>query len=298
MTTCIMRDAIRASSIPVHGTDIAVGYINGSVIRPTWNDVLARFQSIPKVAVDVNGSAPGAQVRDWETGDKGGSLEDWVQRHNQLSGARDAVVYCNRATIAEVRQLTGSQVLGQDYYLWVATLDGTVFGPSQLAGVIACQNKGSDLTGGDYDESIVWADPDVWWSDGIINSPAPPPPVTGPLPDSWAYGPVDPTGPELVSNYGPHSFAVSFSAPSSTAGFPAGVTKPGITNYQVSVCRGSAPGAVIDGYPRYIAKGANPQTAQFGGLDPAAKYWIGSRAMYQGGNSGPWVSSVITTPAS
>lgn len=289
--TLTMRDAIFATSVPVAGTDIAAGYING--FWQSWFDLFARFPGTPKVAIDVNGSAPGAQVRDWEDGDKGGNLEDWVQRHNQLSGAKDAVIYCNRATIAEVRRLTGSQVLNRDYYLWVATLDGTIYGPDQLAGVIACQYQ----TVGDHDDSKVWPNPAIWWSDGVINDPAPPPPPTGGLPDNWAYGPVRLVSGDnsVLDNVGPHSFSIDFVAPNTS--IPAGLSLPGITNYQVNVSVGTAPGAVIDGYPRYIAKGSNPQSWQGGGLAPNTPYWFGVRALYQGSHAGPWVGGTFRTPS-
>jgi hypothetical protein len=124
--------------------------------------------------IDVTGAAPAADVRDWETGDKGGSLEQWVKDHNHVSGRKDAVVYCNRSTIAEVRQLTGTQVLGTDYFLWVATLDGTVFGPGQYPGVIANQVKGAQLTGGDWDMSIVF---DAAFWQPVVPPKPPVPPV-------------------------------------------------------------------------------------------------------------------------
>lgn len=90
------------------------------------------------------------------------------------------MVYCNRATIPQVRVDTGTQVLGVDYFLWVATLDGTLVtpGPEHLdgppytyPGVIGCQLKGADLTGGDWDQSLVY--------DGALWVPEPPaaPPV-------------------------------------------------------------------------------------------------------------------------
>ena len=120
--------------------------------------------------IDARGTTPAAQARDWETGDKAGSLEQWVTDHNTAAGRRDAVVYCNRATIPEVRQLTGSQILGQDYFLWVATLDGTLVapgaehidaGPYTYPGVIACQLRGAQMTGGDWDQSLLF-DGSLW----------------------------------------------------------------------------------------------------------------------------------------
>ena len=245
--TLTMRDSTNAAHIPLAGTDIACGYINGSVVPPTWNAVLARFPDIPKVAIDVFGNAPGAQARDWETGDKGGDLEQWVIDHNRLSGAKDAVIYCNRDTIPEVRLLTGSQILNRDYYLWIATLDGTVFGPHQLAGVIACQDKGSNLTGGDYDESVVWPNAAIWWSDGVIaSSPAQQPPA--------AAGRLG----------APRSLAVTAGDTSVRVTRCDPAPGPVPDHYHVSVYTGSYPsqGTLVASYPRYMK--AAPK--QFGGL--------------------------------
>lgn len=162
-----MRDSTNVMAIPLAGTDIAAGYEDGRYINAAALE--SRFPHIPRVLIDVDGSQPHVDARDWETGDKGGSLEQWVIDHNKATGKQDAVVYCNRSTIPEVRQLTGSQILGKDYWLWVATLDGTLFTPQMYAGVIACQDKGSTQTGGDWDESVVFAD---WWKPSA--PPAPP----------------------------------------------------------------------------------------------------------------------------
>lgn len=148
--TRIGGDSVNLASNPA-GVDIAFFYVNGNEGVQTQADAQARHPGKLVLGIDVNGSAPSAAVRDWETGDKGGSLEQWVIGHNKASGVKDACVYCNRSTIAEVRQLTGSQVLGTDYFLWVSTLDGTMYsGP----GVVACQVA----TIGGYDLSVIWDD--------------------------------------------------------------------------------------------------------------------------------------------
>jgi len=108
---------------------------------------------------------------------------DFASTRCVASGRKDAVVYCNRATIPEVRVGTGTQVLGVDYFLWVATLDGTLVtpGPVHLAappytypGVVACQIRGAGLTGGDWDQSLVF-ESKIWVS-------LPPVPVPVPVP--------------------------------------------------------------------------------------------------------------------
>lgn len=148
--TRIGGDSVTLANNPP-GVDVAFYYVNGNEGVSTAAQVQARHPGKLVLGIDVNGSAPSAAVRDWESGDKGGSLAQWVAQHNQAAGRKDACVYCNRSTIAEVRQLTGAQVLGTDYFLWVSTLDGTLYtGP----GVVACQVA----TIGGYDLSVIWDD--------------------------------------------------------------------------------------------------------------------------------------------
>lgn len=156
MATRLMGDSSTFGDVPKN-LDIIAVYDDGSFGVPGKGQFEARYphNQFGHCWIDVNGSHPEADVRDWETGDKAGSLEDWVKQHNRIHGRKNAVVYCNKSTIPEVRQLTGSQVLGKDYFLFVATLDGTVY---RAFGVIACQNKGARQTGGHYDSSEVFDD--------------------------------------------------------------------------------------------------------------------------------------------
>lgn len=148
--TRIAGDSVNLASNPP-GVDIAFYYVNGSLGVVTEAQAQARHPGKLVLGIDVLGTAPAAAVRDWENGNKSGSLEQWVADHNQASGVKDACVYCNRATIPEVRQLTGSQVLGRDYWLWVATLDGTLYAEP---GTVACQVA----TIGGYDLSVIYDD--------------------------------------------------------------------------------------------------------------------------------------------
>lgn len=148
--TRIGGDSVNLAANPA-GVDIAFYYVNGNEGVCTEAQAQARHPGKIVLGIDVNGSAPAAAVRDWETGDKGGSLEQWVIDHNKASGVKDACVYCNRSTIAEVRQLTGSQVLGTDYVLFVSTLDGTLYSEP---GTVACQVA----TIGGYDLDVIWDD--------------------------------------------------------------------------------------------------------------------------------------------
>lgn len=144
-------DSVALASIPLT-VQVAGTYANGRYAT-TEAQVEARFprDKYGWVRFDVDGSAPQADARDWETGDKAGSLEQWVIAHNRMRGRSDAVVYCNRLTIPEVRKLTGTQVLGRDYWLYVATLDGTTY---TAPGVIACQFASHAA----WDEFLVYDD--------------------------------------------------------------------------------------------------------------------------------------------
>jgi hypothetical protein len=171
--TRTMVDSSTFADVPTTG-DIACAYIDGNLGVATQAQFEARFPhtKFGHCYIDVNGSRPDADVRDWETGDKGGSLEQWVIDHNKHVGANTAVIYCNRATIPEVRKLTGSQILNVHYFLWVATLDGTQY---KGTGVIACQDEGSAQTRGHYDRSVVYDD--SFWRPTVAAKPSPPNPA-------------------------------------------------------------------------------------------------------------------------
>jgi hypothetical protein len=172
--TRIMGDSSTFGDVPDH-VDVVGAYINGHLGVATKSQLENRYPNsrYGHVFFDVTGSRPDAQTRDWENGDKGGNLRQWVVDHNNSSGEKDAVVYCNQSTVAEVRRLTGDQILGQDYFLHIATGDGLVV---QGRGIVACQNKWSGLTGGHWDSSIVFDD--NFWKSTKKPVPSPPPAPT------------------------------------------------------------------------------------------------------------------------
>ena len=165
--TRIAGDSSTFGDVP-ETVDIAMAYANGNWGVATKAELEAKYPNSSHVLIDVNGSRPDVEVRDWENGDKAGSLEQWVVDHNAHTGKKDAVVYCNKSTIPEVRQLTGGQILGKDYFLFVATLDGSEFNGS---GVVACQKDGEKQTGGHWDRSVVYLD-GFWTSPGSQHHPA------------------------------------------------------------------------------------------------------------------------------
>lgn len=281
--TTLMYDSIRVAGLPSSALIVA-GYLDGTYAN--WAELTAKFPGVPKVAGDVNGSTPGAEFRDWETGDKGGNLEQWVIAHNVLNknGAKDAVIYCNRSTIPEVRQLTGSQVLGKDYFLWIATGDNTLYGPSTLPGIVACQY----LWTASYDVSVVWPTAGVWWTGGAV-TPAKPAPKPVALPPGVKYPPV--RNLKVVAT-GQTTVKLEWDSPEQPAN---AAPLPGITEYQIAIASGSRlTGPDDPSYPRTVAKGTNPEVWEGGslakGLHTAGVRALGSSKV----GSGPWATAIFT----
>lgn len=172
--TRIMRDSTTAADIPAAGADIIAGYGNG---RYAWSkEDWARFPHAQHARIDVNGSdADGCSILDVETGDATpAQAPGWIRRRHALHGGR-ATVYCNRATMPAVVQHCKADglVLGADWVLWVATGDGTKTLPD-MHGVVAVQDRWQNLTGGHWDESIVYDD--HWHAPAPKPAPAPAPP--------------------------------------------------------------------------------------------------------------------------
>lgn len=167
----IGRDSITASHIPIAGTDIAMGYVNGH--WPSANDFGARFPNIPHVTIDVNGQRPDADVLDIENGDATpqGAVS-WV-RAKLARGGEKPVLYVNRGNITPVFNAMASAGyhIVSHFYTWLATLDGTQR-IADMTGVLAVQYLGN--VPANYDESIIW---DQNWKKPIVTPNPPPQPV-------------------------------------------------------------------------------------------------------------------------
>lgn len=150
--TRIMRDSTVATDIPIAGTQLAAGYINGSF--QNIEAMRARFAHIPVVSIDVFGSDNLADVLDVENFDAT-PAESYVWLKAKIArGDPFPTVYCNRSTQPLVEVATKELIHGRDYWFWIATLDGTVILPD-MTGVVAVQDKGA-TTGNHYDESVVY----------------------------------------------------------------------------------------------------------------------------------------------
>jgi hypothetical protein len=107
-------------------------------------------------------------------------------------------------------------------------------------------------------------------------------PVKPPAPD-WTFGEVRGLA---VTGAGPHSVALSWSAP----GTPA---PEGIHHYQVTVRHG---GQDVPGAQATVPKGANPQAHQVNGLTPGTAYEALVRAADKDGkHSSPWATVGFST---
>jgi hypothetical protein len=167
--TLLMRDSIEPFSIPLDNLDVVAGYADGNWLWPSpgW----ARFQPpIVSLSIVVSANDQG-DILDVEIGDATpADVPGWVRRFNR-PGRRKPTIYSNRSTwsrmqgspaltIVEALQNAGIQVSSVDW--WASTLDGTQFVP----GAVAVQYAGSDRTGGNYDESIIWDT--SWIGEGFL----------------------------------------------------------------------------------------------------------------------------------
>src|SRR5215467_14263172 len=158
--TRIMRDSDRPADIPIRGTDIAAGYVTGPGKWPA--KAYQRFRRIEHARIDCRGTKPEkAEILDVEEGCSDvHKAVTWVKKRKAaFPGAYPPIVYCNRSTLAPLFQAIRAAGLHvkKDFRLWVTTLDGTKK-ISPMRGVTAVQYAGEDITGGHYDESIVYDD--------------------------------------------------------------------------------------------------------------------------------------------
>jgi hypothetical protein len=158
--TRLMRDSTDLKDIPVHGTDLVAGYINGAWVASEKD--FARFPGIPHVHIDVFGDgADEAGVLDYEALNPrtAEGCTEWAKRRNKLHPGYPAVIYCDRSHLTPLfnaMNAAGLRIV-KDFRLWIATLDGTKKVPD-MTGVTAVQFAGAKMTGGHYDESIVYDD--------------------------------------------------------------------------------------------------------------------------------------------
>jgi hypothetical protein len=159
--TRLMRDSTNLRDIPIDGTDLVAGYVNGLFIA-TKED-FARFPGIPHVHIDVLGTDPeDAGVFDFEADNvrTPDMSTIWAKRRKAaFPNHYPPIIYCDRAHLTPLvnhMNAAGLEIV-KDFRLWIATLDGTKT-VDDMTGVTAVQFAGEKMTGGHYDESIVYDD--------------------------------------------------------------------------------------------------------------------------------------------
>lgn len=159
--TRVMRDSTTPGDIPLTGTQLAAGYANGTYgwDAQGWD----RF-TVPHVLIDVRATFPGADVLDVEPGcATPASAVPWIKKRLALKPEfkpeYPPVFYVNRAQRDELVSTLDRAgfTLKTHYRLWMATLDGTKT-VEDMNGVCAVQWASATITGGHYDESIVYDD--------------------------------------------------------------------------------------------------------------------------------------------
>jgi len=173
--TRLMRDSTNLKDIPIPGTDLVAGYVNGNGIA-TKED-FARFPGIPHVHIDVFGTDPeGAGIIDVEPkcADIPTAVTWAKQRKAAFPHRYPPIIYCNRDTLTPLFNAMNAAGLhvAKDFRLWIATLDGTK-AVQDMTGVTAVQYKrarkqapdgtwleppSESVTEGHFDESLVYDD--------------------------------------------------------------------------------------------------------------------------------------------
>lgn len=159
--TRIMFDGEDLSTVPRRGATMIAFYVD----KYSSVEVEKMFPGWSLIPINRTG----VNTRNWRVLDvedgaisPEADLESMIAEFNETSpfykGGGRVIVYCDRSNIPSVRRMTGKYILGRDYYIWVATLDGTIATAETLGlpenSIVACQ----DLAENGYDSSIVFSD--------------------------------------------------------------------------------------------------------------------------------------------
>jgi hypothetical protein len=152
--TRIMFDSTTPDQIPADAKMVA-GYVNGSYF---WKGIdWRRFPNAIQVHITVSAVNTGG-VLDVESGDATpDQAPGWIKARLAAGLARPAV-YVNRSNLDAVIAACTAEglVAGHHYWIWLATLDGTV--PAEFPGLIAVQDKSAAILGYNADSSVVFDD--------------------------------------------------------------------------------------------------------------------------------------------
>jgi hypothetical protein len=143
-------DSTRPGLIPATAAAV-LPYADGDF---AWSlDSLARFPLARRRFITVFGNAQIASIFDIETGDgTPPQAPGFIRERRMRFPSTPPTIYCNRSTLPLVQQ----RCAGLHYYVWLATLDGTI--PESISGggeLVAVQYEN---VGGRYDVSRVLND--------------------------------------------------------------------------------------------------------------------------------------------
>lgn len=165
ITYPLMADSVQPAAIPASAFAAAALYLNGRYAATEAE--VHRFRHVIRISVlaDRPDQAEHARALDVETGDATpADVPGWIDTRRRF-GHDDATIYCDRDNIRAVAEAAA----GRPFRLWVATLDGTKFGPE--SGYWAVQYQAARpgavarryrlyATSAGYDVSVVYGTPD------------------------------------------------------------------------------------------------------------------------------------------
>jgi hypothetical protein len=140
-----MRDSIDPFAIPLTNLAAVAGYGDGTFM---WSSAgWARFPpSVVRLSIVVSAADQG-DILDVEIGDASpADCPGWADRFDRPN-RRLPTIYSNLNTIGAVRGAMGSR----PFDWWAATLDGN----QNVPGAVAVQYADANITGGNFDESVI-----------------------------------------------------------------------------------------------------------------------------------------------
>jgi hypothetical protein len=150
MAARLMGDSTTPGAVP-EWVDVKCFYVDGSFAASA--EQIAAWHG-PRVMINVTGDpAHGGNVLDVERGDATPDhVAAWFDAR-LAAGVSWPGVYCNRDQFGAVTANLGHRNAAR----WLATLDGKIFHTFDGIALAACQFAGAQLTGANFDLSLVFA---------------------------------------------------------------------------------------------------------------------------------------------
>lgn len=266
-----MPDSITPSNIPPNlAAQAVLGYVDGK--WPTASELPRMFPGAQVVSLTVLGGSAIATGCDQEIGDLSpSSAATWLHRRIK-AGQSLPVLYSSRDSVQSV--LNALSPLG------VSRSEIRILSAHYGAGKHICAPAtcGWSLTA----DGTQWTDSYAGLHGSKIDMSL----LSDTFFANWTFGPVRNLA---VASVGPSSVKLTWDSPA--VPMPAG-----IVDYEIAIQHN---GVDVASYPRYLAKGSNPETWQGGSLKAGTAYVAMVRAQAAGGaHSGPWAKVSFTTKKS